>query len=72
MIARNKYTAHKAQSAATAAWSDYCAALSAMLPKHEADKIVESTRRRHFARWSRIDAALAKITHRRIIESDIE
>lgn len=72
MIARNKYVAHRARSAADAAWEDYRTALAAMFPRVEAEKILDALRDKHVARWRRIDQALMRVRQRRITEDDIE
>lgn len=72
MIARNKYVAHRVQSAVDAAWEDYRAALSAMFARSEAEKILDALRDKHVTRWRRIDQALTRIYQRRITDEDIE
>lgn len=53
------------------AWADYAAALYAMLPRHEAEKLLRCMRPMHERRWREIEATKRRIAHRMIVERDI-
>lgn len=53
------------------AWADYAAAINAMFPRAEATALLRHARPGHERRWRAIDAAMQRITHRKITEDDI-